>query len=182
MAEDVAVTVEETSPESPATDLSTENATLKRKLATLEGQSQALAREKKEKDELLSRLTDAERKIAEKEQADMSEFDRAQARIKTLEKEREEARAEAAHERLARKYPLAVEFLANETLPSEEKLAELNTRLTPKAEAEEPEQTRAPGNPQKATQLPDNRTRLEIVREKLNDAAKNEVMKWGLPD
>jgi hypothetical protein len=180
-AEVVAAPVEGTSPETPATDLTTENATLKRKLATLEGQSQALAREKAAKDELVNKLAEAERWKAEKEQADMNEFDRAQARIKTLEKEREEARAEAAHERLARKYPLAVEFLANEALPSEEKLAELNARLTPAASAE-PEPERVPGNPPKAAQMPDSRSRLEQVREKLAEAAKTEVQKWSLPD
>ena len=167
----VAPEATEETPEAspPAEDV----ATLKRQVETLRGQSQALDRAQKEKDRLAQELTEAQRRLAEREQADMTEFEKAQARIKTLEGDLAKAQTGLTRAQLAAKYRKAVEFFGeDEPLPSEERLAELEKALAkpePKPEAE-PE-TEPPPNPQKQRVTPDNRPEHEKLLDQVRAEA-----------
>lgn len=121
--------------------------TWKKRLA---GKDQALTAAQRARDEALAQIEELNRWKAERENADLTEYERAI-------KERDAAKAEAAaamaianRERLARKYPLAVErFDENDPLPSEETLAALQEALAvgPKTEAPPAAPRVDPNNP-----------------------------------
>lgn len=154
MPEDVAEVTPEKSP-APATSLEDENATLKRKLATLEGQSQALAREKEEKARIAKELDELSRWKAEREKEDMSEVDRLQLAVKEAQAERETAIAAVQREKFTRLYPLAVAEFGDQALPPEDVLARLNEKFA-KATAETvtPEPPVDRNLPQRSATLP----------------------------
>jgi hypothetical protein len=82
--------------------------TWKKRLA---GKDQALTATKKELDELKSRAEELAKWKAEQEQSSMTEFEKAQAKIRELEGKAVAAEQAAREERLAREYPLAHQFL-----------------------------------------------------------------------
>ena len=82
--------------------------TWKKRLA---GKDQALTATKKELDELKSRAEELAKWKAEQEQSSMTEFEKAQAKIRELEGKAAAAEQSAREERLAREYPLAHQFL-----------------------------------------------------------------------
>jgi len=82
--------------------------TWKKRLA---GKDQALTAAKKELEEIKSKAEELARWKAEQEQATMTEFEKAQARIRDLEAKAAAAEQAAKEERLAREYPLAYQFL-----------------------------------------------------------------------
>ena len=81
--------------------------TWKKRLA---GKDQALTATKKELDEIKSQAAELTRWKAQQEQASMSEFERAQAKIRELEQKAATAEQSAKEERLAREFPLAYQF------------------------------------------------------------------------
>jgi len=82
--------------------------TWKKRLA---GKDQALTATKKELDEIRSKADELAKWKAEQEQASMTEFEKAQAKIRELEQKAAAAEQDAKQERLAREYPLAHQFL-----------------------------------------------------------------------
>lgn len=111
-------------PTTPAVD----EATWKKRLA---GKDQALTAAQRERDQLRAEAQRLSAWKAEKEQADLTELERAQAEIKRFQSEAEAARAEATAARLAARYPLAAEALGDDIGKLDEtKVAELNGRLS----------------------------------------------------
>lgn len=94
---------EETQP-TPGEDV----ATYKRRLA---GKDQALTNTQKERDRLAALVEELTGKVTTYENANMSEIERRDKRIKELEAEAAAARTEAKKHALARKSPLYAEFL-----------------------------------------------------------------------
>ena len=90
------------------TDNEADVTTWKKRLA---GKDQALTATKKELDEIRSRADELAKWKAEQEQASMTEFEKAQAKIRELEQKAANAEQDAKQERLAREYPLAHQFL-----------------------------------------------------------------------
>lgn len=95
--------VEETQP-TPGEDV----ATYKRRLA---GKDQALTKAQQERDRLAALVEELTGKVSTFENANMTEIERRDKRIKELEAEAAAARAEAKKHALARKSPLYAEFL-----------------------------------------------------------------------
>jgi len=90
------------------TDNEADVTTWKKRLA---GKDQALTATKKELDEIRSKADELAKWKAEQEQASMTEFEKAQAKIRELEQKAAAAEQDAKQERLAREYPLAHQFL-----------------------------------------------------------------------
>lgn len=90
------------------TDNEADVTTWKKRLA---GKDQALTATKKELDEIRSKADELAKWKAEQEQASMTEFEKAQAKIRELEQKAANAEQDAKQERLAREYPLAHQFL-----------------------------------------------------------------------
>jgi predicted RNase H-like nuclease (RuvC/YqgF family) len=90
------------------TDNEADVTTWKKRLA---GKDQALTATKKELDEIRSKADELARWKAEQEQSSMTEFEKAQAKIRELEQKAANAEQDAKQERLAREYPLAHQFL-----------------------------------------------------------------------
>ena len=82
--------------------------TWKKRLA---GKDQALTATKKELDDAKRQLEDLAKFKAQIEEQSMSEYDKAQNRIKALEGEITSSREQAKRERLAREYPLYNQLL-----------------------------------------------------------------------
>lgn len=124
---------EATEPTTPNPDL---EATWKRRIA---GKDQALTASKKEAESLKSQLAEYQRKVADYEQASLSEVEKLQKRLAE-----QEARANAAEERALRtslqaKYPLTFDLLGDRTPVDDESwLAEREGRLKTEAEPDEP--------------------------------------------
>ena len=118
MAEEVVTAVEESQKpvvpvEGAAVDatLETEDvATWKKRLA---GKDQALTAAKKELDTLKSEAETLKRWKAEKEHANMSEFEKAQARLAALESELNQTKEDARQERIRSSSPNYAQFLAD---------------------------------------------------------------------
>ena len=91
---------------------------------------------------------------ADKEKADMTEVERLQAERDEARNEAEQARSEAQREKLARKFPLAVEFYGEDALPSEERLAALNEMLAVGADESGQEPVIDPNHPRRPTPPP----------------------------
>lgn len=82
-------------------------ATYKKRLA---GKDQALTATKKELDAIRKEADDLKRWKAEIEEKNLSEYDKAQLKIKTLEETLAKQQEEARQERLARQHPLYAQF------------------------------------------------------------------------
>lgn len=140
--------------------------TYKKRLA---GKDRALTEAQRKAKALEEELSSLRRWKAEKEEADMTEVERLAKRAEAAEAEAAKARAEAMREKLARKYPLALElFDEEEPLPSETTLAALNERLVAKQSDAEPapEPRIDPNNPRKGGRpRGDSRTADDILRQ-----------------
>lgn len=111
-----------------------DEATWKKKLA---GKDQALTTAQSRANAEKARADELERKIAGYEQANLSEVERLQQERDQLRAEATSAKAEAARERLSRKFPLAADLLGDALPNDEDRVAEIEGRL--KAAAAEPE-------------------------------------------
>ena len=123
-------------PTTPAFD----EATWKKRLS---GKDQALTAAQRERDALKAEYEALAKWKAEREQAEMSEYEKAQARIAALEAEAQAARAEAQAAKLTSQYPLAAELLGDDLAKFDPvRVAEINGRLAKEqaeAESAEPE-------------------------------------------
>lgn len=137
----------EESVETPATP-SFDEATWKKRVA---GKDQALTEAKKQAAALQKQLDDLSRWKAEKEQADMSELDKALKRVADAEARATAAEAAANAARLAREYPLAAGLLGEDIgLFDAERVAEIDGNLKKAAGDEsEPEPRIDPNNPRR---------------------------------
>ncbi|CAB4177486.1 hypothetical protein UFOVP1344_4 [uncultured Caudovirales phage] len=126
MSEEVVTTSEESqakvaAPEAvspaPVTNEDEDVATWKKRLA---GKDQALTAAKKELDTLKSESEDLKRWKAEREQANMSEFEKAQARLAALESELNQTKEYARMDRIRSAHPAYAQFLADTAGLSEE--------------------------------------------------------------
>jgi hypothetical protein len=124
MAEEVVTTTEESQKVAPAqeqvesaTNEVEDVATWKKRLA---GKDQALTAAKKELDSLKSEAENLKRWKAEQEQANMSEFEKAQARLAALESELNQTKEYARQERIRSSAPNYAQFLADTAGLSEE--------------------------------------------------------------
>jgi len=124
MAEEVVATTEESQKTAPAqepVDAATNEvedvATWKKRLA---GKDQALTAAKKELDTLKSEAENLKRWKAEQEHANMSEFEKAQARLAALESELNQTKEYARQERIRASAPNYAQFLADTAGLSEE--------------------------------------------------------------
>ena len=95
--------VEETPTQADGEDV----ATYKKRLA---GKDQALTATKKELDQIRKEAEDLRRWKAEIEEKNLSEYERAQLKIKTLEDTLAKQQDDARQERLARQHPLYAQF------------------------------------------------------------------------
>ena len=135
-------------PEAPTTDFAAEATEFKNRFA---GSQRKLTETLAEKARLEAEAESLRKWKADKEMADMSEVERLQAERDQARAEADQARSEAQRERLARKFPLAVDFYGDDALPSEERLAALNERLAGDGEETEvAEPPIDPNNPRKA--------------------------------
>lgn len=126
-------------------------ATIKRRLA---GKDQALTKATQERDRLAALVEELTGKVTTFENANMSEVERRDKRIKELEAEAAAARSEAKKHALARKSPLYAEFLDTIDgidLTSEEAADAFEEFLKKKAPASDdaPEARIDPNNPRK---------------------------------
>lgn len=122
---------------------------------------------------LAAQVDELSRWKAEREQADMTEYERLQAQLKQRESDLAAAKAEAQRERLARRFPLATELLGDDPLPSEEKLAALEERLsaaTPAPAESEPEPVVDMNRPKKAIAPATEERTPEALAKRLRDA------------
>lgn len=124
MAEEVVTTTEESQKTAPAqepvesaTNEVEDVATWKKRLA---GKDQALTAAKKELETLKSEADNLKRWKAEQEQANMSEFEKAQARLAALESELNQTKEYARQERIRASAPNYAQFLADTAGLSEE--------------------------------------------------------------
>lgn len=156
----------EESVETPATPAFDE-ATWKKRVA---GKDQALTEAKKQAAELKKQLDDLSRWKAEKEQADMSELDKALKRIADAEARAAAAEAAANAARLAREYPLAAGLLGDDIgLFSAERVAEIDGNLKKAAGDESaPEPRIDPNNPRRQASKPP-ASDLESLKKSLAD-------------
>jgi hypothetical protein len=155
------------SDEAPATPAFDE-ATYKKKI---QGYTQAITAAKKEAEAARSEAAALAKWKAEREQADMTEFEKAQARIASLEAEAQQARAEAATARLSAQYPLAAEVLGDDISRLDvTKVAELDGRLAKEqATQSEPEPRVDPNNPRRTVPKPPPND-LQSAKQALTDA------------
>jgi hypothetical protein len=118
------------SAEAPATPAFDE-ATYKKKI---QGYTSAINQAKAEAAAAKAEAESLSRWKAEREQADMSELDKALTRVKALEAEAAEAKALATAAQLAAKYPRAAELLGDD-LPKFDatRVAEIDGRLAKEA-------------------------------------------------
>lgn len=137
--------------EAPTTDFEAQATEFKNRFA---GSQKRLTDEMKARQKAEDELEALRGWKAEKERADMTEVERLKAEAEDARREAAEARSEAQREKLARKFPLAVEFYGDDALPSEERLAALNERLAGGGEETEPDPMIDPNRPQKAPPPP----------------------------
>ncbi len=176
MAEEVVNSVVEQSAEVVApevTTVPTENdgdvATWKKRLA---GKDQALTAAKKELDDIKSKAEELSRWKAEQEQAQMTEFEKAQAKIRDLESKAAAAEAAAKEERLAREFPLAYQFQKDTSgLDETSRAAALEKFIRDAASSKEQVETAPaivdPNNARRATAAPITKPDSKGISEKL---------------
>jgi chromosome segregation ATPase len=97
-------------PEVATTENENDVTTWKKRLS---GKDQALTAAKAELESIRKEAEDLKRWKAEKENANLSEFEKAQNRLAALESELNEARESARNERLRNAYPNYAQFLAD---------------------------------------------------------------------
>lgn len=128
-------------------------ATWKRRIA---GKDQALTTFKKENESLKGQLADYQRKVAEYENANLSEVEKLQREREQWKELAEQAKQEAASLRLRAKFPLASELLGESMPLDESALADIESRLATlkvKPDEEIVEETN-PSNPGRRTSPP----------------------------
>lgn len=148
---DAAETPQEETPEAPAAPNAEDKiAALEQKVKSYEGRDRAfaktqaeLAQEKADKEAALARL-------AEIEQTNMSELEKAQKERDKATAAAEKAEARALAAELKAEFPLAVAELDGEPLPSRETLARLEAKLAVKPTEPEPEPVIDVNRPAKA--------------------------------
>lgn len=113
------------------------------------GKDRALTEQKKELEQAKKDLALLSKWKAEREQADLSEVDRLNLRIKELEDETAAAKREASLAQLAREFPLAFDLLGEDAPLDKGRLTEIEDRLKAKSEPEEPRID--PNQPRRAT-------------------------------
>jgi hypothetical protein len=138
--------VETTEVETPATDFEAQATEFKNRFA---GSQRKLTETLSEKAKIEAEVEALRKFKAETEKASMTEIERLQAEVKEAQAAAAAARSEAERERLARKFPLAIEFYGDEPLPSEAKLAALQERLANGDEETEQEPQIDPNKPRK---------------------------------
>jgi DNA repair exonuclease SbcCD ATPase subunit len=178
VAEEVVNSVVEQSAEVVApevTTVPTENdgdvATWKKRLA---GKDQALTAAKKELDDIKSKAEELSRWKAEQEQAQMTEFEKAQAKIRDLESKAAAAEAAAKEERLAREFPLAYQFQKDTSgLDETSRAAALEKFIRDAASSKEQVETAPaivdPNNARRATAAPITKPDSKSITEKLRN-------------
>ena len=176
MAEEVVNSVVEQSAEVVAPEVATvptENdgdvATWKKRLA---GKDQALTAAKKELDDIKSKAEELSRWKAEQEQAQMTEFEKAQAKIRDLESKAAAAEAAAKEERLAREFPLAYQFQKDTSgLDEASRAAALEKFIRDATASKEQVETAPtivdPNNARRATAAPITKPDSKSITEKL---------------
>lgn len=123
MSEEVVTTTEESQSTAPVevAEVATQDvedvATWKKRLA---GKDQALTAAKKELESIKNEAQELQRWKAERELANMSEFEKAQARLAALENEVNATREYAKQERVRNAAPMYAQFLADTAGLSEE--------------------------------------------------------------
>ena len=137
---------EATEPEEPTTDFAAQATEYKTRFA---GSQRKLTETLAEKKALADEVETLRQFKATTERASMSEIERLNDEIKEAKEAAAAARSEAQREKLARKFPLAVEFYGDEPMPSEAKLAALQERLSGESE---PEAQIDPNKPRRTTE------------------------------
>ncbi len=107
MTEEVVLNDQVESQDTPATDPDNDITTWKKRLA---GKDQALTATKKQLDEIKAEYDKVQAWKLQMEEASLTEFERAQRRIATLEQELKATREAEQRERLAKEYPTYVQF------------------------------------------------------------------------
>lgn len=176
VAEEVVNSVVDQSAEVVAPEVATvptENdgdvATWKKRLA---GKDQALTAAKKELDDIKSKAEELSRWKAEQEQAQMTEFEKAQAKIRDLESKAAAAEAAAKEERLAREFPLAYQFQKDTSgLDEASRAAALEKFIRDATASKEQVETAPtivdPNNARRATAAPTTKPDSKSISEKL---------------
>ena len=122
--------------EAPVTPAGDDAATLKRRLA---GKDQALTRIQQERDAIKAERDQLSSWKAQVEQTNMTELEKAQARIAALEVERQTAVEAATRLRLEREFPLSFQILGDKTPLDDAVLTEIESRLAALPKQDEPE-------------------------------------------
>ena len=176
VAEEVVSTVPEQSAEVVApevatvpTDVEGDVATWKKRLA---GKDQALTAAKKDLDDIKSKAEELSRWKAEQEQAQMTEFEKAQAKIRDLESKAAAAEQSAKEERLAREFPLAYQFQKDTSgLDEASRAAALEKFIRDATASKEQVETAPtivdPNNARRATAAPTTKPDSKSISEKL---------------
>lgn len=107
MTEEVVLNDQAQSQVEPATDQDNDITTWKKRLA---GKDQALTATKKQLDDIKAEYDKVQAWKLQMEEASLTEFERAQRRIATLEQELKATRESEQRERLAKEYPTYVQF------------------------------------------------------------------------
>ncbi len=124
--------------------------TWKKRLA---GKDQALTATKKELDDAKRQLDDLAKFKAQIEEQSLSEYEKAQLRIKSLEEEINSGREQAKRERLAREYPLYNQLLQDTAGLDEDSRAAAFEKFIADARTVSGEETRSlvdPNNPRRS--------------------------------
>ena len=107
MTDEVVLNDQDQSQVEPATDQDNDITTWKKRLA---GKDQALTATKKQLDDIKAEYEKVQTWKLQMEEASLTEFERAQRRIATLEQELKATRESEQRERLAKEYPAYVQF------------------------------------------------------------------------
>lgn len=127
MTEEVVLNDQVESQDTPATDPDNDITTWKKRLA---GKDQALTATKKQLDEIKAEFDKVQAWKLQMEEASLTEFERAQRRIATLEQELKATREAEQRERLAKEYPAYVQFTEKtKELSAEERAKEFEELL-----------------------------------------------------
>jgi hypothetical protein len=147
--------VDASTAEAVGSDIATpafDESTYKKKI---QGYTSAINQTKAEAKQLAAEVEALRKWRAEREQADMSEFEKAQARIAALEAEVSATKAQATAATLARQYPRAAELLGDDLGKFDAtRVAEIDGRLAQEAEAEASEPRIDANSPRRSVPKP----------------------------